>query len=103
MGFTQYPPENHSRTVTDADATAAIGDNGGIIYMSSASAHSVTFPTACKVPNFNCIVMQIGAGTVSLVGTSNLSSLSDLGGQRAAAGIIYSANLDEFVASGQLA
>ena len=72
-----------SRTVTDADATVALTDNGGIIYMNSASAHSVTFPAACKVANFNCLVVMLGAGIVSLVGTSNVTSLSDLSGQYA--------------------
>jgi len=88
-----------SRTVTDADATAALTDNGGINYLNSALAHSVTFPAACKVANFNCLVVQLGAGTVSLVGTVNSSASYDLAGQDSSAAILYNTDADVFISN----
>jgi hypothetical protein len=92
-----------SRTVTDADATAAITDSGGAIYMNSADPHSVTFPAACKVKNFNCLIVALGAGTVSTVGTTNKDATVNLSGQYALATVIYSVDADKFLISGQLA
>jgi len=92
-----------SRTVTDANATVALTDNGGIIYMNSASAHTVTFASPVNIANFNVLIVQLGAGTVTLVGTSNVSSLAALSGQYAIATVIYSSGASVFIASGSLA
>ncbi len=92
-----------SRTVTNADATAALTDNGGIIYMNSSSAHSVTFPAACKVKNFNCLIVALGTTAPSTVGTTNVDGLTSLSGQYAIASVIYSVDADKFIISGSLA
>jgi hypothetical protein len=58
----------NSRTVT-ANATLAASDNGGIVYCNSATAITITLPkqaTAALTQNFNCLIINIGLGDVTV-------------------------------------
>lgn len=55
------------RTVT-ANTTLLQTDNGGFVYVDSATATTVTVPAALSV-GFSCVVVRKGAGNVSIVGS----------------------------------
>jgi hypothetical protein len=68
------------------------GDNGKVITMNSASATTLTIP-ASLTAGFNCMVVQYGAGTVTIAGASgvtivNRSNYSKTGGQYAIVTIV---------------
>ena len=72
------------------------GDNGKIITINSASAVTLTAGTAVGTTGFSCTVIQLGAGQVTIAGSSTtLNSFSGLklAGQHAAATILcYATN-----------
>jgi 6-phosphogluconolactonase/glucosamine-6-phosphate isomerase/deaminase len=92
--------------VTEAGTsrTLAAGDNGKIIYCTSASDVTITCATGLGV-GFNATIIQAGAGKVTLAaGTATLNSYSGLlstMGQYAVVSVI-SAVADEFIAAGNL-
>jgi hypothetical protein len=68
------------------------GDNGKVITMNSASAITLTIPAGLTA-GFNCMVVQYGAGTVTIAGASgvtivNRSNYSKTGGQYAIVTIV---------------
>jgi hypothetical protein len=68
------------------------GDNGRVITMNNASAITLTIPTGLTA-GFNCMIVQYGAGTVTIVGASgvtvvNRSNYNKTGGQYAIVTIV---------------
>jgi hypothetical protein len=68
------------------------GDNGRVITMNNASAITLTIPTSLTA-GFNCMIVQYGAGTVTIVGASgvtvvNRSNYNKTGGQYAIVTIV---------------
>lgn len=91
-------------TEAGASRTLAAGDNGKIIYCTSASAVTITCATGLAL-GFNATIIQGGAGKVTLAaGAATLNSYSGLlstMGQYAVVSVI-SAVADEFIAAGNL-
>lgn len=91
-------------TEAGASRTLAAGDNGKIIYCTSASAVTITCATGLAL-GFNATIIQGGAGKVTLAaGTATLNSYSGLFstmGEYAVISVI-SAVADEFIAAGNL-
>lgn len=72
--------------------TLQASDSNNIVTLSNASPITVTLPDTLPV-GFNCIIMQLGAGTVSLTPSgaatlNNRQGHTDLGGQFAAGSVI---------------
>jgi len=68
------------------------GDNGRVITMNNASAITLTIPTSLTA-GFNCMIVQYGAGTVTITGASgvtvvNRSNYNKTGGQYAIVTIV---------------
>jgi plastocyanin len=91
-----------TRTLTGANAAVNAqtgttyslvqGDNGRVITMNNASAITLTIPTSLTA-GFNCMIVQYGAGTVTIVGASgvtvvNRSNYNKTGGQYAIVTIV---------------
>jgi hypothetical protein len=91
-----------TRTLTGANAavnaqtgttyTLVQGDNGRVITMNNASAITLTIPSGLTA-GFNCMIVQYGAGTVTIVGASgvtvvNRSNYNKTGGQYAIVTIV---------------
>jgi hypothetical protein len=67
-------------------------DNGKVITINNASANTLTLPTSLTA-GFNCMIVQYGAGTVTIVGASgvtvvNRSNYNKTGGQYAIVTIV---------------
>lgn len=85
-----------SRTVSGTTDTILSTDNGNYIFYTSASAVTVTLPNNLVV-DFNCCLLQKGAGQVTLSPASgatltNRLTHTKLAGQNAAAGIMITTN-----------
>jgi hypothetical protein len=76
--------------------TLVAGDDGKIVTINSSSAVTVTAGTAVGFTGFSCIVMQIGAGQVTITGASttvNSYGGNKISGQYAAATVFcYATN-----------
>jgi len=99
----QYPPVNAQ---TGTTYTLTQNDNGAVITCASGSATTVTIPVGLG-KGFNCLIIQIGAGTVTIAGATgvtlnNADSYTDISGQYGAA-TLYSYATDTFYLGGQLA
>jgi len=99
----EYPPVNAQ---TGTTYTLTQNDNGGVITGSSGSATTVTIPAGLGV-GFNCLIIQIGAGTVTLSAASgvtlnNADSFTAISAQYGAA-TLYAYAADTFYLGGQLA
>jgi hypothetical protein len=79
-------------------------DNGRVITMSNASAITLTIP-ANLTAGFNCMIVQYGAGTVTIVGSGvtvvNRSNYTKTGGQYAIVTIV-SPVLNTFITGGDM-
>ena len=102
--------EEHVFTVT-ANAqtgttyTLLTTDNGKIVTLSNAAAITLTIPSGLGA-GFSCLIVQLGAGTVTVVagGGATLNSFSgfvDLAGQYAMATLVAPA-ANTFILGGQL-
>jgi hypothetical protein len=85
LGYTVGPSSINPQTV---GYTLVAGDNGKIITINSASAVTLTAGTAVGTTGFSCVIMQLGAGQVSIAGASttiNSFAGTKISGQYAAA------------------
>ncbi|MDY3534518.1 hypothetical protein PG614_00980 [Riemerella anatipestifer] len=64
---TAWTPSGGLRTVTTS-VTLATTDNGGYVYVNSASAVTVTVPSTLPA-GFSCVIVQKGAGQVMVAGS----------------------------------
>lgn len=92
-------------TESGTTRTLAATDNGKIILCTSGSAVTITCPTGL-VDGFNCTVIQMGAGKVTLAAGASAtlvsySSLFSTMGQYAAISVVDTGS-DNFVATGNL-
>jgi len=99
----QYPPVNAQ---TGTTYTLTQNDNGAVITCASGSATTVTIPVGLS-KGFNCLIIQIGAGTVTIAGATgvtvnNADSYTDISAQYGAA-TLYAYAADTFYLGGQLA
>lgn len=99
----QYPPVNAQ---TGTTYTLTQNDNGAVITCASGSATTVTIPVGLG-KGFNCLIIQIGAGTVTIAGATgvtvnNADSFLAISAQYGAA-TLYSYAADTFYLGGQLA
>jgi hypothetical protein len=94
------------RTITDATGNITSADNGGMVICDSGSGQTITVDPDLGV-NFNCLVIQIGAGQVTLdagsgVTLNNADSFLAISAQYGAA-TLYAYAPDTFYLGGQLA
>jgi hypothetical protein len=99
----EYPPVNKQ---TGTAYTVGQNDNAGVITCSSGSATTVTVPAGLG-QGFNCLIIQIGAGTVTIAAGSgvtinNADSFDAISAQYGAA-TLYAYAPDTFYLGGQLA
>lgn len=99
----QYPPVNAQ---TGTTYTLTQNDNGAVITCASGSATTVTIPVGLG-KGFNCLIIQIGAGTVTIAAGSgvtinNADSFDAISAQYGAA-TLYAYAPDTFYLGGQLA
>lgn len=97
------------KNISETAYTLSSADNGQWLAFSSGSAVTVTVPSTL-VPEFECVIQQIGAGTVSFVAGGNgaTATLRNVGGFSSISGqygivTIKNFNTNEFVLSGNLA
>lgn len=87
---------------TDTSYTLQASDNGKIVQCSNASAITVTVPASLGT-GFNCVIVQLGAGQVTLSASSttlrNRNGLKT-GGQYASLSILPTSTTDTFLVSG---
>jgi hypothetical protein len=100
--------ENYSAKYNDQTGTSytlLLSDNGKIVTFNNASAITVTVPSGLPV-GFNCMIVQKGAGQVTLLASSttinNRQSLTKTAGQWAVASLI-STSTNVYVSGGDLA
>jgi hypothetical protein len=93
------------RTTTGTSETLQAGDNGNVVTCSNGSAITLTVPSGLGA-GFTCLVLQLGAGQVTLTPSSttlnSFGGLLALAGQYAAASLIATA-ADVFNVSGNTA
>ena len=91
----------NAQTGTSYTLTAA--DNGKVITLSNSSAITLTVPSL--FPGFNCLIIQLGAGQVTLNASSttisNRNSHTKTAGQYAILTLVAITN-DEFISSGDM-
>lgn len=68
MSFNSFPHNPTVRAVTGTTDTILASDNGNIVTYDNGSSISVTVPAGLPTP-FTCMVIQIGAGQVTLAGS----------------------------------
>jgi hypothetical protein len=98
----QIQPAINAQTGTTYTLVAA--DNGKIVTLSNASAITLTIPTGLGA-GFNCMIVQLGAGVVTLTASSttinNRQSFTKTAGQYATVSLFaYAANT--FVSAGDM-
>lgn len=99
----QYPPINAQ---TGTAYTLTQNDNGAVITCSNSGATTVTVPAGLG-KSFNCLIVQIGAGQVTIaaatgVTLNNADSFAAISAQYGAA-TLYAYAADTFYLGGQLA
>jgi hypothetical protein len=91
----------NAQTGTSYTLTAA--DNGKVITLSNSSAITLTVPSL--FPGFNCLIIQLGAGQVTLNASSttisNRNSHTKTAGQHAILTLVAITN-DAFISSGDM-
>ena len=90
---------------TGTSYTLVSGDNGKVVTLSNASAITLTVPASLGA-GFSCLLVQIGAGQVTVTASSTTinsnGALTKLAGQYAA-GTLFAYAADTFVLAGNLA
>jgi hypothetical protein len=99
----EYPPVNRQ---TGTAYTIGLNDNAQVITCSSGSATTITVPAGLG-QGFNCLIIQIGAGQVTIaagtgVTINNADSFDAISAQYGAA-TLYAYAADTFYLGGQLA
>ena len=70
--LSSYATKNSAPNNQTIAYTLQTSDNGGVVTVNSATGVNVTVPTALTA-GFNCLVLQLGAGQVTFVGSGGMT------------------------------